>query len=274
MTARLPKSSRQGVEPEAVLDLFAQSETPALATDSHGHVVSWNCAAERAFGRTSNQVLGRRCYEVMGGRDVFGNPFCYENCAVLSMARKGESVRCFEMTVVSAPRPAQVSVTVVHVPGSSPEKVTLVHLMQPIDEQGRLARALEQLGAREQAPAAAQPAVCGAVALAKAPPLTEREREVMGLVAAGLQNKEVAQKLGISPATVRNHVHNILEKLEVHSKLEAVSLAFRQGQGDRLTMPGRPERDLDPVQRTSSDLRSRWRLPRRAQSSPGRRSAT
>jgi DNA-binding NarL/FixJ family response regulator len=53
--------------------------------------------------------------------------------------------------------------------------------------------------------------------------------EVMGLVAAGLQNKEVAQKLGISPATVRNHVHNILEKLEVHSKLEAVSLAFREG---------------------------------------------
>jgi two-component system response regulator DesR len=67
------------------------------------------------------------------------------------------------------------------------------------------------------------------VALAKAPPLSEREREVMGLVAAGLQNKEIAQKLGISPATVRNHVQNILQKLEVHSKLEAVSLAFRQG---------------------------------------------
>jgi RNA polymerase sigma factor (sigma-70 family) len=59
--------------------------------------------------------------------------------------------------------------------------------------------------------------------------LSEREREVMGLVAAGLQNKEIAQKLGISPATVRNHVQNILQKLEVHSKLEAVSLAFRQG---------------------------------------------
>jgi DNA-binding NarL/FixJ family response regulator len=48
-------------------------------------------------------------------------------------------------------------------------------------------------------------------------------------VAAGLQNKEIAHKLGISLATVRNHIHNILEKLDVHSKLEAVSLAFRQG---------------------------------------------
>ena len=228
---RLESRSRHEVEPEAVLDLLAQSETPALATDGHGHVVFWNRAAERVLGRTSNQVLGHRCYDVMGGRDVFGNRFCYENCAVLSMARKGESVRCFEMTVVSALRPAQVSVTVVQVPGSSPEKVTLVHLMQPIDQQGRLARALEQLGAREQArpPAPAEPGVRDPVALAKAPPLTGREREILRLVASGLQNKEIAKDLGISLATVRNHVHNILEKLEVHSKLEAVSLAFRQG---------------------------------------------
>ena len=48
-------------------------------------------------------------------------------------------------------------------------------------------------------------------------------------MAAGLQNKEVARNLGLSLATVRNHVHNILVKLGVHSKLEAVSLYFRNG---------------------------------------------
>jgi DNA-binding CsgD family transcriptional regulator len=63
----------------------------------------------------------------------------------------------------------------------------------------------------------------------EAAPLTPREREVLVLVAAGLQNKEVAQKLGLSLATVRNHVHNILAKLGLHSKLEAVALAFRNG---------------------------------------------
>ena len=72
-----------------------------------------------------------------------------------------------------------------------------------------------------------------------APPLTRRETEILRHVAAGLQNKEVAQKLGLSLATVRNHVHNILDKLGVHSKLEAVSLAFRKGwvSGD---VPGTP----------------------------------
>jgi DNA-binding NarL/FixJ family response regulator len=216
------------VESEGVLDLLGRSDTPALVTDCQGRVVFWNRAAARVFGRTSNLVLGRRCYDVMGGRDVFGNRFCYENCAVLSMTRKGESVRSFEMAVVSAPQRKQVSVTVMHVPGSSPEQARIVHLMEPIDHQGRLARALERLGEREQAgrPGPSEPPVSDPGA--KAAPLTVREREVLCLVAAGLQNKEIAQKLGISNATVRNHVHNILEKLEVHSKLEAASLAFRQ----------------------------------------------
>ena len=62
-----------------------------------------------------------------------------------------------------------------------------------------------------------------------APPLTKREKQILESVARGLQNKEIAQELSISLATVRNHVHHILEKLEVHSKLEAVSLAFRRG---------------------------------------------
>jgi DNA-binding NarL/FixJ family response regulator len=64
---------------------------------------------------------------------------------------------------------------------------------------------------------------------ASAPPLTPRELEVLHQLAAGLQNKKIAQELNLSVATVRNHVHNILGKLGVHSKLEAVSLSFRSG---------------------------------------------
>jgi DNA-binding CsgD family transcriptional regulator len=59
--------------------------------------------------------------------------------------------------------------------------------------------------------------------------LTPREREILAWMASGLQNKEIAQRLGLSLATVRNHIHNTLEKLGLHSKLEAVSLAYRNG---------------------------------------------
>jgi DNA-binding CsgD family transcriptional regulator len=224
-------NAEQGTE---VLDVLAQSDTPALATDVGGHVVFWNRAAERLLGRPNNQVLGRRCYDVLGGRDVFGNRFCHENCSVLSMSRKGEAVQGFEITLGGTPKQEQaLSVSVLRIPGSRPELFTLVHILQPIDRAGRLTRALERLGARhvEQGGNGSdwQPSAAGPISLSKAPPLTEREREILRWVAAGLQNKEIAQKLGISLATVRNHIHNILEKLDVHSKLEAVSLAFRQG---------------------------------------------
>ncbi|MCD6022998.1 MAG: DNA-binding response regulator [Actinomycetia bacterium] len=61
--------------------------------------------------------------------------------------------------------------------------------------------------------------------------LTEREREVMAAMAQGVTTTGIALELGISPATVNTHVKNILGKLEVHSKVEAVGVAWRGGLG-------------------------------------------
>lgn len=58
--------------------------------------------------------------------------------------------------------------------------------------------------------------------------LTERELEVLRLVATGLNNREVAKQLFISENTVKNHVRNILEKLQLHSRMEAVMYAVRE----------------------------------------------
>jgi two-component system NarL family response regulator len=60
------------------------------------------------------------------------------------------------------------------------------------------------------------------------PRLTERELEVLKLVAQGLSNREIAGELFISENTVKNHVRNILEKLHLHSRMEAVVYAVRE----------------------------------------------
>jgi DNA-binding NarL/FixJ family response regulator len=57
--------------------------------------------------------------------------------------------------------------------------------------------------------------------------LTDREREILQLLAEGMRNDDIASKLFISPQTVQTHVRNILGKLRVHSKLEAVAFAVR-----------------------------------------------
>src|ERR1700678_834841 len=61
-----------------------------------------------------------------------------------------------------------------------------------------------------------------------APKLTEREMEVLKLVARGMNNRDIAKELFISENTVKNHVRNILEKLQIHSRMEAVMIAVRQ----------------------------------------------
>jgi two-component system, NarL family, response regulator NreC len=59
--------------------------------------------------------------------------------------------------------------------------------------------------------------------------LTEREREIFQLVAEGHSNKEVAERLSISPATVETHRGHILQKLDIHSTAELVLYAVRRG---------------------------------------------
>ena len=57
--------------------------------------------------------------------------------------------------------------------------------------------------------------------------LTPREREVLALLVEGADNDLVAQRLVISPETARTHIQNILSKLDVHSRLEALALVLR-----------------------------------------------
>lgn len=59
--------------------------------------------------------------------------------------------------------------------------------------------------------------------------LTPREREVLGLLAHGATNDAIARRLVISPETARTHVHNLLGKLDVHSRLQAAAFVLQNG---------------------------------------------
>jgi DNA-binding NarL/FixJ family response regulator len=65
------------------------------------------------------------------------------------------------------------------------------------------------------------------------PPVSRRELEILRLVADGLSNKEIGKQLCITEGTVKNHVHNALEKLHVDNRVQAAAYITRQGLGHR-----------------------------------------
>jgi DNA-binding CsgD family transcriptional regulator len=213
-----------------LLDLLAAGHPPAFATDSRDRIVFCNSGAAQILGRRADEVLGQRCYEAVAGRDVYGNRFCYANCPVRASVRAQEGLSGFDLDVAANGQGMRsVSVTIIRVPSLRPDLFTLVHVLQPIAPASRLAWLQAHMaGAFAEAKRSAGQASHELTA-SEAPPLTPRECDVLRHIAAGLQNKEVAARLRLSTATVRNHVHHILDKLQVHSKLEAVSLAFQRG---------------------------------------------
>jgi DNA-binding CsgD family transcriptional regulator len=213
-----------------LLDILSAGHPAAFAVDSRERIVFWNAGAAEMLGRGAAEALGRHCFEVLGGRDVFGNRFCYANCPVTAGLRAGEIPRGFDLEVAANGHgPLLAHVTVLRIPSVRPDLFTVVHILEPVQESARLAQVLQRLGAQPVAGGCTGVGAENAPAADATAPLTARESEVLQWVAAGLQNKQIAQELDLSLATVRNHVHNMLDKLGVHSKLEAVSLAYRKG---------------------------------------------
>ena len=68
--------------------------------------------------------------------------------------------------------------------------------------------------------------------------MTNREREIIGLIAEGLSNKDIAQRLDIATYTVKSHVHNILEKLALHTRLEIAAHVHNTKQSE-ISAPAR-----------------------------------
>jgi PAS domain S-box-containing protein len=215
-----PASRSYRSDPPSALESLAKSlesaNDPAFAVDGEGRIIAWNSAAEAALGHSRGRVLGKPCYAVVRGTDTFGNPVCQRECLVLQGLRESKPVRRFRMCArTSAGHCVETECATLQLWVSSDE-AAVIHLLRLWPGKGCDPAPRRSRGAGGPRPPALRL-------------LTPREREVLGLLAAGKSTSEMVDALGVSPATVRTHVENILRKLNVHSRLEAVAVALRDG---------------------------------------------
>jgi DNA-binding CsgD family transcriptional regulator len=218
-------SGRIPVEVAPLFQSLALSPDPVFITDRHNRIVFWNRSAERILGYTAEEVTGASCAGALEGCDVHGNRYCSESCPVTQMAMRSDTVRHFGLTLrAKDSHPVTVDVSILNFVVKQPDVFYLAHILQPSQAPESIQRVVETGG---KPPRSALVAVHSSPD-ARARKLTVREVEVLGMVAAGHATAEIAQRLHISTLTARNHVQNILDKLEVHSKAEAVAFAFQK----------------------------------------------
>ena len=193
---------------------LARAEDGACVLDERGHIVRWNAAAQRLLGYTAGEVLGRLWEDMLAATD-------------------GASPRCVEaLARAKDARPVWLHVEELEGAGGGGERVRL-RLFRDVTATREL---VELLGS--------PPSDADAGAEHATGPLSPREVQVLRLVAEGVRTPAIARRLGISRATVRNHIQNILAKLGVHTRLAAVVHAARLR---IIPPPGVPSRPATPT---------------------------
>jgi len=206
---------------DETLDRISRSGEAVFAVDGADRIILWNKGCESLMGKTARTVLGKRCYDVMCGRDANGNLYCHRSCPVAFQARqkKDDPVHRFELGIKTGDgKSKRISSSLFAIPSYHPALTTLVHVLRPADGPAP---------ASANEPAPSEPLTPLKNDAGEAVVLTSREKEILRCLADGLSTRAVAKKLFIASVTVRNHVQNILGKLAVHSKLEAVVLAHK-----------------------------------------------
>jgi PAS domain S-box-containing protein len=205
--------------------------------DKNKHVVHWNKEAERILQFPQSEATSQECHRLIAGKTSFEKIHCDSNCKIHSSVLKGLPQKNFDLlTTTRAGEPVWLNISVILIlDGTEP---FLAHVIRDITRSKRtelaLNRFLTDLGTRGKMPAEKPAPKDRAAARSQSldkpsASLSDREIEVLTLLAEGLPTKGLAQRLDISHFTARNHIQNILVKLGLHSKAQAVSYAFKKG---------------------------------------------
>ncbi len=206
----------RAMEPHGLDAALERAADGAFVIGPDGRIVLWNRAAERMLGYAAREVIGRPCCDLFVGYDDHGNRLCYRGCHVSTLVKMGDPVQSFDMKTRSkSGRPIWINVSTLVVPGGGAGGPLTVHLFRDTTATKELLTLVHDHLSAPAAPSTPNGA------------LTRREIEILDLVATGVRTRVIAERLHVSPATVRNHVQNILGKLGAHSRLEAVAWATR-----------------------------------------------
>ncbi|MFN3477697.1 MAG: LuxR C-terminal-related transcriptional regulator, partial [Candidatus Methylomirabilales bacterium] len=150
-------------------------------------------------------------------------------CRDLAMAERGEPIPPYDLLALTkGGRQVWLNVSHLVVPFKRSDRFALVHIFRDVSRRKEIEQFVQEFSSSLTKLSESRRSD-SSQRLSSDPvkSLTPRELQVLKLMAEGFGTKAIAEKLLISPSTVGNHIQSIFSRLRVHSRLEAVALAFR-----------------------------------------------
>ena len=218
------------MRPEEIKKMVASTSDGAFAVDGEGLVVAWNPAAETLFALSAIEAMGRPCGDIVQGADECG-AVCSQECTVRQAVAKRHPISNFDLLMNTASGRQWCNVSVLVAENGATTNPYAIHIVRPIDLRKRLEILVRDfVVSKTNVPAAEAVAMISSTRdAAREAELTEREHEILRLLAKGSTTSGVADQLHISRTTVNNHVQHILRKLDSHTRLEAIRRAEHAG---------------------------------------------
>ena len=213
-----------------IKQLVDSTADPAFAVNGMHNIEFWNKSAEDFFGIRSKEAVGKSCSSVISGYDECGK-FCSHDCSILKATEKHDSVRNFDLQVKTDKGMKWCNVSILVADDDASVSPHTIHILRPVDVSKRLEVLVRDFVINETSLPAehARELTASNRTPVRETSLSERELEVLRLLAKGRTTKNIAEQLFISRTTVNNHVQHILKKLNAHTRLEAIRRAEHAG---------------------------------------------
>lgn len=202
----------------------------AFAVDGAGAIAAWNTAAEKLFGILAEDAIGRPCGEILQGMDECG-AVCSSECSAHRAVKRSHPINNFDLQVRTSTGMQWCNVSILRADVAHSTSPYSLHIIRGIDLHKRMELVVRDFIVSEaKLPAEDVKALVSTTrSSAREVALTERELEVLKLLAKGAATAAIAKQLHISRTTVNNHVQHILSKLNAHTRLEAIRRAEHAG---------------------------------------------
>lgn len=212
---------------EAELFAFLEGASDGVfVVRESGEICFWNRAAQELFGYPGEEASGKTCSELLHGVGALGTQVCDDRCMELRCTLKPKAMPNFDLNVTTREGDRKwVNISTISYLNRRTQKTLIVHLARDISEHKKREEAFRKLVAVSHEVASLEASMNGAAPIT---PLSSQELEILRMFAAGNDAPRIAKALGISPQTLRNHLHHINKKLRTHNRLEAVTHALQR----------------------------------------------